>query len=599
MSPTIFLARRAGTALVLAASAQVQIVLAAPASTRSEQRDSAAREQAVPAASSEPIRPLFREIGARALPGVATTSGSPDKNYIVEVNGGGLLTGDYDGDGAFDLVLVDGSTLERVAAGKPGLPPRMFLGNGKAQFAPAGESWAMSGGRWGMGGAAGDVDGDGWLDFMLTEWGPDRLFLNQGGRGLAERTEQAGFLGERWGTSAAFFDADRDGVLDLYVVNYLSFDPSVIPSAKSPDAAQWKGHPVMSGPEGLVPVHDQHYRGLGDGRFEEVSAKVGLKPERACFGLGVLTLDYDEDGDTDLYVANDSQPNFLFENQGDGTFREIGPERGAAVDGSGKEQASMGLAAADCDGDGYQDLFVTNFSGEENALYVSRARPRANGQPGMRISYRERASASGLGGPSRPLLGWGTSFADFDLDGLLDLCVFNGHVYPQADRAGTDTSYRQLDQLYRGQAGASGPRYAPEPLSDAAPGVSRASAALDLDGDGDLDLVAIGLDGAVRVLENRAQERAGGHWLRVALRSPKGNRHALGARVELSAGGRTLRAEVRSAGGYQAAVPAEVHFGLGPVQRIDELRVRWPSGREQKFGPVDANQRLALEEAGS
>jgi hypothetical protein len=268
-----------------------------------------------------------------ALPNVATTCGTRAKDYILEVDGGGLALADFDGDRDLDLVVVDGSTLERVAKGEPGFPPRLFLNDGTGHFAAAGEDWKMAGSRWGMGCAVGDVDGDGWLDLAVTSWGRDQLFLNRGGKGFADATAASGIDEARWGSSAAFLDFDRDGALDLAVINYLAFDPKSVPPPGG--GCAWKGMPVMCGPEGLVPVHDQLYRGKGDGTFADATVAAKFRPPEAAYGLGAMTLDYDGDGDTDLSVANDSTPNFLWENQGDGTFLEVGLIRGVGHDING------------------------------------------------------------------------------------------------------------------------------------------------------------------------------------------------------------------------------------------------------------------------
>lgn len=528
-------------------------------------------------------QPLFVE-DAQALPGVVTTCGSRSKDYILEVDGGGVALADFDRDGDLDLFVVDGSTLDRVRAGEPGLPPRLFLNDGTGHFAPAPEAWAMKASRWGMGCAVGDVDGDGWLDVYVTHWGRDQLFLNRAGQGFADATERAGFEGSRWGTSAAFLDFDRDGALDLAVINYLAFDWAT--AAPPGGGCSWKGYDVMCGPEGLVPVHDQLFRNRGDGTFVEASVSAAMRPMEAGFGLGAMTLDYDRDGDTDLYVANDSTPNFLWENQGDGTFKEVGLLRGVSHDMNGKEQAGMGIACADIDGDGRQDLFVTNFSGENNALYLSRG---AKG-------FSERSAPSGMAGPSVTRLGWGTALGDFDLDFDLDAFVMNGHVYPQADRPGTDTSYAQEAQLYRGSADA---KFSVERFSDAPARVMRASTVGDIDGDGDLDVVAIELDGPVRVYRNRtlpAPAEGAPHWLRVALRSPTKNRFALGGSVTIEVAGQRRSAELRTSGGFQASVPPEVHFGLGAHARLERLIARFPSGRELQLEDVTVDRVLVIEE---
>jgi len=534
---------------------------------------------------------LFVEDQARALPGVRTTCGSDAKDYIIEVNGGGVALCDLDNDGDPDLIVVDGSTLERVAKNEPGFPPRVFLNDGKGVFQAGGEAWAISGGRWGMGVATGDVNGDGFVDVVITQWGPTRLLLNRGGKGLEEATGKSGFTGSRWGSSAALFDADGDGALDLAVVNYLAFDPKLV--GKPGGECSWKGYPVMCGPEGLTPQHDQFYRGRGDGTFEDATQKAGFVPKEAGFGLGAMTLDFDLDGDTDLYVANDSTPNHLWENQGDGSFREVGFARGVSHDANGKEQASMGIAAGDFDGDGREDLLVTNFSGESVSLYAAKG-PK---------SFRERSSNAGIGGASLRQLGWGAGFADLDLDGDLDAFALNGHVYPQADSPGTDTSYAQADQLFRNQGDG---RFTVEALSNAKPRVSRASAFADLDGDGDVDIVALEMNGEVRVLSNQLERSSAAaqdgsrqrarHWLGIRLRARGKNTQAIGARVHVEWEGGGRWCEVRTTGGFQASIPAQLHLGLGAAQRAKSVVVHWPGGAQSRLEDVAADQVLTIEE---
>ena len=518
---------------------------------------------------------------------VTTLCGSPDKNYILEVNGGGLVIEDFDGDGSHDLVVIDGSTLERAEKGEPGNPPRLMLGAGDGTFDAAGDAWAMAGGRFGMGGASGDVNGDGFSDLVITEWGADRLILNEAGKGFRE-VKGSGLAGKRWGTSAAMLDYNLDGNLDLVVVNYLAFYPDEIKSRED-DVCHWKGQAVMCGPEGLSPVYDQLYIGSGDGQFRDVTREASFRPRDAGFGLGVMTLDYDQDGDTDIYVTNDSTPNHLWVNGADGSFQERGGELGVALDAGGKEQAGMGIACGDMDGDGYFDLFVTNFSGEPNELYGSKKQAGPSAKQAGPVAYRNRTNKMGLGGSSVTYLGWGTSMADFDLDGDDDLLVLNGHVYPQADFSGSDTKYAQEDHFYRhNQKG----RLIQEQLSSSAAFVSRAGAVADLDDDGDLDLVQIEMDAAVRVFLNRG---GSGHWLRLRLKDRGGNRAALGAVVTAVAGERRWVGEMRTSGGFQNGIPAEIHFGLGDVEALEYLSIRWPDGEVTRVESPALDRELLVE----
>lgn len=525
--------------------------------------------------------PLFRDV---PIADSALTAGSPTKNWILEVNGGGLVVEDFDGDGALDLVCIDGSTEERARKGELGLPPRVLLGDGALGFAPPAEGWAIAPGRWGTGGAAGDLDGDGRVDLLVTNWGADLVHRNTGAG--FELVEDAGLVGERWGTSAALLDFDLDGVLDVYVVNYLDFAFDTVASRASGDCT-WKGVAVNCGPEGLVPQGDQVYRGLGAGRFADVTAELGVVAADACYGLGAVTGDFDADGDQDVYVTNDSMPNHYWRNDQaeDGVrFAEVGLRLGVAVNGNGREEAGMGVTQGDLDQDGKTDFVVTNFSGESHSVYLS----------GGRRSYRERSAPTGIGGASMPYLGWGTGLGDLDLDGDLDLFACHGHVYPQADAIGSDTRYAQDDLLWRNVSADGELRFAAEPLSGAPAYVSRAALSADLDRDGDLDVLVVELDGGVHLLENRG---ARGHWLGVRLVDP--GKAVVGTRVDVVlsgavAGTRILVREVTRSAGYQASGPAELHFGLGASEGLEGLRVRWPDGETEFFENPKQDQWLTL-----
>lgn len=486
-----------------------------------------------------------------------------DPRYILEVNGGGIALEDFDLDGDVDLLVVRGSTIARLAAGEPGMAPVLFLNDGSGDFEAAGDEWAIGGGTWGMGVAAGDLDRDGDPDLVLTEYGHDRVLLNQGGAGFVE----AASIGpESWSSSAALFDGNGDGHLDLFVTGYLEFElETAVPRGEA--ESRWKGHKVLPGPEGMTPTADRLHLGRGDGTFGP-----NVLPEHpAAFSLGVMPLDVDGDGRQEVFVAADSMPNSLWRLGEEGWVDEAF-RAGLAYDSHGREQACMGIARGDLDGNGSLDLMVTNFSGEANALYTAR-------RPGR---FRERSTQARVAGPSLLRLGWGTAAGDLDLDGDLDLFVANGHVYPEADQVGTDTSYAQTDQVFL-RDGAS---YQALDLDREDPIVSRAAALADLDRDGDLDAVVLSVQGQVRVWRNETKTEGQG----MVVRLPSGS----GARVELRVGEEHQVREVTTCGGFQSAVPEEVHFGVGGP--IDLLRVRWPSGREQVLKDVEPRPLLVLKE---
>jgi hypothetical protein len=398
---------------------------------------------------------------------------------------------------------------------------------------------------------------------------------------------------DSWSTGCAFGDYDRDGWLDLFVAGYVELDFARLPPAPPPRSATtagaargargggmgaayspgaticlYRGEPVMCGPRGLKGAGDRLYRNNGDGTFADVSRSAGVADDRGLFGLGVAWLDLDDDGWLDLLVANDSGPNFVYRNRGDGTFADVSYPSGAALDGNGREQAHMGVAVGDYDNDGRNDIHITNFSDDFNVLYHNH-----DGRSFTDVSY-----GAGVAAPSIPFLGWGTDFLDYDNDGWLDLLVVNGHVYPLADRAPWNTSYAQRALFFRNLGGK---RF--EEIGDAAgpgltmPRVSRGSAVGDIDNDGGLDVVINNLDGAPALARNVGGGKAG-HWLKVRLIGDPGRktpRDAIGSVVLVTAGGMTRRGEVASGRGQISQSDLRVHVGLGAHAEISKLTVRW------------------------
>jgi len=562
-------------------------------------------------------------------------SGGPAKPTVLEANGPGAALFDLDGDDDLDVAFSQGlATFEELVTG-PGADIELFRNDGAGGFERAAGP-GLAG--WWTGLAAGDVDGDGDTDLVVGGFGDVAVLLQQeDGRlqrlsgsgaepGPAERwivgapldgRDEEGRSAPAWTTSLALFDADGDGVLDLYVGRYLELDPRDPPlGALGSDAlalpCRWKGHDVFCGPRGLVAQGDRVLRGLGDGRFVDVTASW-LPGHTPGYTLGVRPFDADGDGDTDLFVANDSAPNLLYENRvaSEGRFVERAFAAGVALSSEGRPEAGMGLDVGDVDRDGTLDLVVTNFSEEPTALYLA--------QRGT-WRYTNATFRYGLYGETRRLLSWGVHLTDLDGDGWLELFTANGHVYPQADRPGTGTSYGQQDTLWRlGPM----PRAAPvppvgarsilTPLSD-----TRGSAVGDVDGDGAPDLVLARIDGPAALGMNRfggGNKRLLVRCLGPAQATGEGRRtprDGMGATVRLTVGGGpatsgggsatanrrsvTLLREVQTAAGFQSASSPWLHFGLGTSAVYDGLVVRWPSGREERLPGGAAGRRLWIRE---
>ncbi|MCB9899336.1 MAG: CRTAC1 family protein [Planctomycetes bacterium] len=499
------------------------------------------------------------------------TCGGENARTILEVNGGGLALFDADGDGDLEILLVDPGPYPSAGVASGGTNT-LYRNDGGMHFVDVGEASGVGVPGFCNGVAVGDVDADGRRDVYLTRLGPNALLRNTGDLRFEELPEAGGAAGDGWSTSAVFVDVDLDGDLDLYVVDYLAFDADH-PPLHGVDGrdCRWKGMPVMCGPQGL-PAQPDHYYRNDDGRLVDATAAAGFDAPPG-YGLGCLDGDFDADGWPDVYVSNDSTPNFLFLNTGHGKVVESGLAAGAALSSRGREQAGMGIAAGDLEGDGDEDLLVTNFSMESNALYVN---------DGGR--FDDRADPMGVGGPSRRLLGWGAAFVDFDLDGALDLVNANGHVYPQADEPGTDTSYAQPDTLWHNDGGG---RFSPRAWDGDAPAVSRALSSGDLDDDGVTDLVILRRSGRPMVWRGLAPERRS---LTVALDGGPGNPDGCGAVVAFTDAEGTRTRRVRSSAGYQAAGDPRALFAWRGTGTLD---VRWPDGTHEQHA-VDAPGTLAL-----
>ena len=508
-------------------------------------------------------------------------SGDEHQRFIVETMGGGAAFLDYDADGYLDLYLVNGvrggeappESRSRLYRNEPGSP-------GGRRFADVTADAGAGGRGWGMGCAVADYDNDGDVDLYVTYWGANRLYRNRGDGGFEEQAAAAGVADESWGSSAAFGDLDADGFLDLYVANYLEFDLEDPPNGGRP-CTGYKGLEGFCGPMGIPGQPDLLYRNLGDGGFEDISAAVGIDRQRLP-ALGVAFADYDEDGDQDVYVANDSEPNLLWRNDGGWALREAAALTGVAYSEEGRSQAGMGVDFGDWDNDGDLDLFVTNFSDDVNTLY----RNLGNG------TFDDATAAAGLTGSVRPLLGWSTAFFDADNDGWQDLFVANGHLYPQLEIHPTGLRYPQRNLFYWNRGGKFREAGTESGAALAETRVSRGAAFGDYDNDGDVDLLVVNLNERPTLLRNEGGNA--NSWLGIELEGSAGNRDGIGARVSVTAGGRTQVQEVRRGYGYQSQNDGRLLFGLGPAQQVETVHIRWPSGRSQTLKAAGVRQYLKL-----
>ena len=520
--------------------------------------------------------PWFVETGSKAgLASFRDTCGNAAKDYLVETLGSGVALFDYNNDGLVDVLLVNGSSLEILS--NPNLPrasSRLFRNNGDGTFTDVTKESGLINLGWGVGVTVGDFDNDGYRDVFITNFGTNALFHNNGNGTFTDVTRDAGLEGGNWSTGCAWGDYDRDGRLDLYVARYVDFEIGRMPRPGTNTYCNYRGVPVACGPRGLPGLPDLFYHNEGNGKFREVSRDTGVTDTIRGYGLGVVWLDFDNDGWPDIFVANDSMPNYLWHNKGNGTFEEVAFEAGCALSADGRAQSNMGIAVGDYDNDGWLDLFVTHFSEDYNTLYHN------NHGKFEDVTYQ-----AGMGTFGYRNLAWGAGFADFDNDGWKELFVANGHIYPQAIQAGN--RYFQENQLFRNlrdgrfdliQREESG-------FSDARSG--RGAAFGDLGGDGRIEIVVNNIDSQPFLY--KSARNSAGRWVRFKLIGVKCNRDAIGARISVSAGGLTQMDEVRSADSFASCSDVRLHFGLADATVVDKVQIRWPDGSVDQHTGLAAN----------
>jgi len=533
--------------------------------------------------------PIFRDIAAQA--GLtASHISSREKYYVIESMSGGVGLFDCDNDGKLDIVMVNGSTVERYKQSGGDMLVTLWHQDADLKFTDITEKAGLTRKGWGMGVAVADFDNDGNLDLFVTGYGGNALYRNKGNCIFEDVTDKAGVRGGGFSTGAAWADYDRDGNVDLFVSRYVHVDMNDLPAFGSTKFCQFKGAPVQCGPWGMEGETDLLYHNRGDGTFEEVSKKAGVDDPDKYYGLGVTWGDYDNDGWPDLFVADDATPNHLYRNNHDGTFTDDAMVGGIALNSDGQALGSMGVTWGDYDHSGRLSMFITEFADQPNTLY----RNEGYDNSGTR-GFEDVAMSSYLGQASLPLVGWGTTFFDMDNDGWLDLFVANGHVYPQMDNVKGSAAYAEPILLHRNLRNGTF-----EEVSKAAgladmPLKSRRGAAFgDIVNNGNVDIVVLNVGEPPSLLLNT--NKTSNHRVLFNLVGTKSNRAAIGARVTIHAGGITQFDEVRGGGSYLSQNDLRLHFGLGPAAKIDAVEVRWPTGKTESFKGVAADRLYTITE---
>ena len=533
--------------------------------------------------SGLPFRSRLTDVAGQAgLTETVVYGGVDAKRYIVEVVGCGVAFLDYDNDGWLDLFVLSGTRLEGAP---PGASNRLYRNNRDGTFTDVTEKAGLTRVGWASAVTVGDYDNDGYDDLFITSYGHNALYRNNGDGTFTDVTEKAGLRQQevRYGAGCTWVDYDRDGHLDLFVATYLNTTIEQLPRPGENPDCRWKNVPVNCGPRGLPTGFVQLFRNNGDGTFSDVSRESGVAAASGAYPMTAVAADYDNDGWPDIYVACDSTPSWLFRNQHDGTFRQEGLERGAALSEDGLEQAGMGVAVGDYDLDGSLDIFKTHFSDDTHVLY------RNDG----RGYFDDVTIRAGLGVETR-FVGWGAGMVDLDNDGFPDIFMVTGSVYPEVERALPDYPFRTPRLVFRNLGNG---RFE-ELIEEAGTGVaaahsSRGCAFGDFDNDGDVDVLVMNMNEPPSLLRNDTS--GGGHWLKVLLEGVLSNRSAIGGRVIARYGGRTQAQEVTAQSSFYSANDRRLHFGLGPSTAAT-LTIRWPNGATEEIGEVAADQLVIVRE---
>ena len=543
----------------------------------------AVKPEAKPAPSGRPFDAHFTDVAREAGLTAPVIYGNPDfKDYILEAVGCGCAFVDYDNDGWMDIFLLSGTKLEGAQAGATN---RLYKNNRNGTFSDVTDKAGLRDVGWASGVCVGDYNNDGFEDLFITYFGQNKLYRNNGDATFRDVTKEAGLLNDvpRWGAGCTFVDYNRDGYLDLFVSNYLQFDFKQVAKPGANSNCAWKGMPVECGPRGLPPGYHSLYRNNGNGTFTDVSRQAGIAGLRGSYGMTAVAADFNEDGWPDIYVACDSTPSLLLMNTGKGSFSEEGVLRGVALSEDGTEQAGMGIGVGDYDLDGHLDIFKTHFAEDANGLYHNDGKG----------DFEDVTRATKIGVETHYVC-WGAGIVDLDNDGLPDLFMTTGSVYPQIEKALPQFPNRGPRVVFRNLGNGTF-----EELTDeAGPGIaavhcSRGCAFGDFDNDGDVDILIVNLNEPPSLLRNDI--RGNYHWLKIKLIGTKSNRSAIGARVVLHYGSRKQAQEVMSQSSFYSSNDPRLHFGLG-AETISDIEVHWPSGLQEKFKAVAADQLVVIKE---
>jgi enediyne biosynthesis protein E4 len=546
----------------------------------------AVKPQAKPSPSGRPFNAHFVDVAKEAGLVIPTIYGNPDsKDYILEATGCGCAFLDYDNDGWMDIFLLCGT---RIEGAPPEATNRLYKNNRDGTFTDVTEKSGLHSVGWASGVCVGDYNNDGFEDLFCTYFGQNKLFRNNGDGTFTDVTKEAGLLNDtpRWGAGCTFVDYNRDGHLDLFVSNYLQFDFQHVPKPGANSNCNWKGVPVECGPRGLPPGYHSLYRNNGDGTFTDVSRQAGISELRESYGMTAISADFNEDGWPDIYVACDSTPSLLLMNTGKNSFNEEGVLRGVALSDDGMEQAGMGIGIGDYDLDGHLDIFKTHFAEDTNGLY-------RNDGTGNFEDVTRKAKI----GVETHYICWGAGMVDLDNDGLPDLFMTAGSVYPQIEKTLPQYAKNNPRVVFRNLGNGT----FEELIEEAGPGIaaahcSRGCAFGDFDNDGDMDILVINLNEPPSLLRNDI--RGDHHWLKIKLVGTKSNRSAIGARVVVHYAGKKQAQAVMSQSSFYSSSDPRLHFGLGAATTAD-VEIFWPSGMHQNFKAVPANQLAVIkEEAG-